>query len=38
MNAIEQILIEEIQSLPPKQVSEVDDFVDFLRYKKQEPS
>ncbi len=38
MNANAQILIEKIQSLPPEQMAEVDDFVDFLRLKKQERS
>lgn len=31
-----QRLIEKIQALPPEQLAEVDDFVDFLQHKKQE--
>ena len=31
-----QILIEKIQSLPPDWLTEVDDFVDFLRVREQE--
>jgi len=27
----EQVIIEKIRSLPPRQVAEVEDFVDFLR-------
>ena len=38
MYANVQILIEKIQSLPPEQMAEVDDFVDFLRLRKQERS
>lgn len=36
MIADAQILIEKIQSLPPDQLAEVDDFVDFLRLRDQE--
>ena len=31
MNATEQILIEKIKQLPPRRLTEVEDFVDFLR-------
>lgn len=31
-----QTLIEKIQLLPPERMAEVDDFVDFLRFKDQE--
>ncbi len=30
-----QRLIEKIQALPPEQLAEIDDFVDFLQHKKQ---
>ena len=31
MSATEQVLIEKIKKLPPQRLSEVEDFVDFLR-------
>ena len=31
MHATEQVLIDKIRQLPPQRLSEVEDFVDFLR-------
>ena len=36
MSATEQGLIEKIRKLPPQQLAEVDDFVDFLRVREDE--
>ena len=36
MTATVQILIEKIQSLPPKSIAGVDDLVDFLRLREQD--
>jgi hypothetical protein len=33
---LEQTLIEKIESLPPERVSEVEDFVDFLRLREED--
>lgn len=36
MSATEQMLIDKIRQLPPQRLTEVEDFVDFLRLRERE--
>ena len=36
-NVQDQVLIEKIKSLPPEKIAEVEDFVDFLHHRTQDP-
>ena len=37
-NVQDQALIEKIRTLSPEKITEVEDFVDFLRHRTQDPS
>ena len=37
MNAPDQVLFDKIKQLPPQRMAEVEDFVDFLRAREDDP-